>query len=78
MHQRFRSPNLFRLLGALAVLPLYACSTVGYYSHLARGEYAMLAARRPIARVIADPATDTALNTSREMFPAEAAVETRR
>jgi predicted aminopeptidase len=58
---RFRSPHLFRLLGALVALPLYACSTVGYYSHLARGEYTMLAARRPIARVIADPATDTQL-----------------
>jgi predicted aminopeptidase len=61
VHRRFRSSNLFRLFGALAALPLYACSTVGYYSHLARGEYAMLAARRPIARVIADPATDVQL-----------------
>ena len=61
MDLRFRSPNLFRLLGALAALPLYACSTLGYYSHLARGEYAMLAARRPIDRVIADPATEAQL-----------------
>ena len=61
MDLRLRSPNLFRLFGALAALPLYACSTVGYYSHLARGEYAMLAARRPIARVIADPASDAQL-----------------
>jgi predicted aminopeptidase len=52
---------LFRLFGALAALPLYACSTVSYYGHLARGEYAMLAARRPIARVIADAATDIQL-----------------
>jgi predicted aminopeptidase len=59
--QRFRSPQLFRLLGALAALPLCACSTIGYYSHLARGEYAMLAARRPIARILADPATDVQL-----------------
>jgi predicted aminopeptidase len=49
------------LFAALAALPLYACSTVGYYGHLARGEYAILAARRPIARVIADPATDAQL-----------------
>jgi predicted aminopeptidase len=59
--RRFRSSNLFRLLGALAALPLCACSTVSYYSHLARGEYALLAARRPIDRVIADPATDAQL-----------------
>jgi predicted aminopeptidase len=58
---------LFRLFGALAALPLYACSTVGYYSHLARGEYAMLAARRPIARVIADPATDAPLKLRLEL-----------
>lgn len=43
------------------MLPLYACSTVGYYGHLARGEYLMLAARRPVARVIIDPATDSVL-----------------
>ncbi len=61
MSQRFRSANLFRLFGALAALPLYACSTVSYYGHLARGEYALLAARRPIARVVADAATDAQL-----------------
>lgn len=46
------------MLGAFAALPLCACSTVGYYAHLARGEASLLAARKPIARVIADPATD--------------------
>ena len=35
---------------------LTACSTIGYYGHLARGEYGLLAARRPIERVVADPA----------------------
>ncbi len=48
-------------------LPLYACSTVGYYGHLAHGEYAMLAARRPITGVIADPATDAQLRTRLEL-----------
>jgi predicted aminopeptidase len=47
--------------GALAVLSLTACSTLGYYGHLAHGEYSMLAARRPIERVVADPAVDDAL-----------------
>ena len=61
MYLRSRSRELLRLFGALAALPLYACSSVGYYSHLVHGEYAMLAARRPIARVIADPATDVQL-----------------
>ena len=50
-----------RLLGALVGLSLSACSTIGYYGHIAHGEYAMLSARRPIARVLADPAVDEAL-----------------
>jgi hypothetical protein len=45
----------------LAVLSLTACSTLGYHGHLAHGEYSMLAARRPIERVVADPAVDDAL-----------------
>jgi predicted aminopeptidase len=49
------------ILGAMAVATLSACSTIGYYGHLAHGEYAMLAARRPIDRVVADPAVDAAL-----------------
>jgi predicted aminopeptidase len=53
--------------GILAALSLSACSTVGYYSHLAGGEYSMLAARQPIARIIADPATDTALKARLEL-----------
>ncbi len=59
-----RSPpqNLTRLLfGVLAAVSATGCSTVGYYGHLAHGEYAMLAARRPIERVVADPAVDESL-----------------
>jgi predicted aminopeptidase len=59
-----RSPpqNLTRLLlGMLAAVSATGCSTVGYYGHLAHGEYAMLAARRPIERVVADPAVDESL-----------------
>jgi len=55
------------VVGILAALSLSACSTVGYYGHLAHGEYSMLAARQPIARVIADPATDTALKARLEL-----------
>ena len=55
------------VFGALAALSLSACSTIGYYGHLAHGEYSMLAARRPIARVIADPATDATLKARLEL-----------
>ena len=49
------------VVGAIAALSLSACSTVSYYGHLAGGEYAMLSARRPIDRMLADPAVDPAL-----------------
>ena len=55
------------VVGILAALSLSACSTIGYYGHLARGEYSMLAAREPIARVIADPATDATLKARLEL-----------
>lgn len=38
-----------------------ACSTLGYYWQAANGERALLAARRPLASLIADPATPPAL-----------------
>ena len=40
------------------MLLLSGCSTVGYYAHLAHGEAVLLAARRPIGRLIADPSVD--------------------
>jgi predicted aminopeptidase len=36
---------------------LGGCSTIGYYAHLATGEMAVLRAREPIAKVIANPDT---------------------
>lgn len=45
------------LIGVL----LGGCSTVGYYAQLAHGEYALLDARKPIAQLIADPATPAPL-----------------
>jgi len=60
-----RARSLWKLAkassGVAVALSLTACSTIGYYGHLARGEYAMLAARRSIERVIADPSVDAAL-----------------
>ncbi len=55
------------VVGILAALSLSACSTIGYYGHLARGEYSMLAARQPIARIIADPTADPKLKTRLEL-----------
>lgn len=59
MHKSIRS--LRNWSGAIAVLPLCACSTLGYYAHLAHGEAALLAARKPVTRVLADPGVDTQL-----------------
>lgn len=55
------------VVGLLAALSLSACSTIGYYGHLARGEYSMLAAREPIARIVADPTIDATLKARLEL-----------
>ena len=55
------------VVGILAALSLSACSTIGYYGHLAHGEYSMLSARQPIARIIADPATGATLKARLEL-----------
>lgn len=55
------------VVGILAALSLSACSTIGYYGHLARGEYSMLAARQPIARIVADPTADATLKARLEL-----------
>lgn len=57
-----RSWTAFALIRAgLLVAPLSACSTLGYYGHLAHGEAGLLAARKPVRAVLADPATDDAV-----------------
>jgi len=55
------------MAAVLAAVSLSACSTIGYYGQLARGQYHLLASRRPIARVVADPATDPALRARLEL-----------
>jgi predicted aminopeptidase len=55
------------LVAALAMLSLSGCSAIGYYGHLARGEYALLAARRPIAKVVADPSSPPSLKARLEL-----------
>ena len=58
----FRRAGLVRaLVASVSAAALSACSTLGYYGHLARGEYGLLAARRPIERVVADPAVTDAV-----------------
>ena len=49
---------------ALLVLALGACAgcaSLRYYSHVTHGQLALLAAREPVARIVADPAADPAL-----------------
>ncbi|WP_430388985.1 aminopeptidase [Dyella sp. 20L07] len=51
-----------RPIAALAMgLALSACSTVGYYSHVAAGQGALVMHRRDVAKVVDDPATDPTL-----------------
>ena len=45
----------------LSVALLAGCGTVGYYAQSVGGHLAMVNAARPVAEVIADPATDPAL-----------------
>ncbi|WP_199100008.1 aminopeptidase [Dyella sp. ASV21] len=54
--------KLLRPIAVAAVgLLLSACSTVGYYAHVATGQGQLVAHRRDVATVVADPATDPAL-----------------
>jgi predicted aminopeptidase len=48
-------------------LLLSACSTVGYYAHLAHGELSLMSARRPIDKVVANPSTDPKLRAKLEL-----------
>jgi len=56
---------------ALLAVTLSGCATLDYYAHLAKGQYALLAAREPIAKLVAAPGTDEALR-ARLMLALEA------
>lgn len=45
----------------LLALVLGGCSTLDYYGQLAAGQWQLLRAREPVARIVADPARDPAL-----------------
>ena len=44
-----------------ACLLLAGCTSLGYYAHLAKGQLALMQAREPISKIIADPARDPKL-----------------
>jgi predicted aminopeptidase len=54
------------LASGLLATTLGACSTAGYLLQAAHGEARLLARRRPLGQVIADPATPAALRTQLE------------
>ena len=48
------------LAAFLACIPVTGCATLSWYGEAAIGQMRILAARRPVAEVLADPATSTA------------------
>lgn len=57
-------PQAFgRIAVAALLIAASGCQTVGYYHHIARGHTALMSERQPIERLLADPATDSALRT---------------
>jgi predicted aminopeptidase len=60
-------------LAASLALLVTGCRSLGYYAHVTHGQVALLAERRPIARVVADPETPAATRKRLEL-----AIEARR
>src|SRR5581483_10199788 len=54
-------PLLRMIVAAMSGALLGGCSSSDYFAHLAKGQYGVLSARRPLDEVIADPATDATL-----------------
>jgi predicted aminopeptidase len=66
--RRPRHKTILRTFVAAAVCAaLTGCTTLGYYAHLAAGEMAVLRARVPIKKVIANPDVAPALRTRLEL-----------
>jgi predicted aminopeptidase len=57
-------------LAAGAAVLLSACSEIGYYGHLLRGEMRLLRQRVPIPEVLADPAADARLKARLQLVQA--------
>jgi predicted aminopeptidase len=49
------------IAAALLCIVLDACSTIGYYTHVAHGEISLLAHREPVAKIVADERRDATL-----------------
>ncbi|MFI4980748.1 MAG: aminopeptidase, partial [Nevskiales bacterium] len=49
------------VVAPLLAMTVCGCSSIDYFTHLAAGQYGVLSARKPIAQVVADPATDPQL-----------------
>jgi predicted aminopeptidase len=66
----FTSP-IRQFLAPIAVLAmcfvLSACSTMGYYAHVAGGQGELVLHRQPVSTVVADPATDPGLKQRLEL-----------
>jgi len=56
-----------RLLALSLLWLLGGCTSLGYYAHLAAGQTALLNARQPISRIVADPARDPELRRQLQM-----------
>ncbi len=56
-----RSIFLRLIVIATVSLLLFACSSLGYYAHVAHGQSELVLHRRAVAKVISDPATDPKL-----------------
>lgn len=54
------------LLAGLCAATLAGCARLGYYAHLASGQFELLSARRPIADLVADPDGDAGLKARLE------------
>ena len=52
-----------RALALLSLLLGGGCSTLGYYAHVTRGQMQLLAAREPVAAILADKDADPSLRT---------------
>ncbi len=55
--------SLRNLAGVLALLPLCACTTLGYYAQAVSGQLELMRSARPIAERLEDPALTPALKT---------------
>jgi len=62
---RWSANGCWLMLGCV-ILATSACSSLGYYAHVARGQAGLLLHRKAVADVIADPHTDAKLRTRLE------------